>query len=334
MVSGPVADGTGRDLRLVLRAREDVAREAHHRRVSSPVSFAGEPVSAGDAPLAGALQQMDAASRFTASPHVASTRPGGVAAKRAVVGALGWYLRHVTDQAATFSASTAGALHVLSDELASVRSAAGQAVQAGPLHRPRSLPAGPAGAVPVTDQPDAWWVGPVRAALGRPGGPGRVMVARAGGDLIRVLGGEGFDAYGVDPDPAAGSVDPRAPWCEIHAGVDVVDHLGHAAAGSLAGIVLCAVVEGLDLPGVRRLLAFAHLALRHGGVLAVHSMTREAWAAADAPLAADLSPGRPIRSATWPVLLAEHGFEAAVTVPRGAPDYLVVARRSTEDRAG
>jgi hypothetical protein len=59
----------------------------------------------------------------------------------------------------------------------------------------------------------------------------------------------------------------------------------------------------------------------------LHSATRSAWESDDAPLDADLAPGRPLRPESWCHLLGSRGFDAGVRTGPGGGDYLVTAVR-------
>jgi hypothetical protein len=92
--------------------------------------------------------------------------------------------------------------------------------------------------------------------------------------------------------------------------------------------VLSGLVEGMDSGARTQLLALAGGCLAPGGTLVIHSATREAWDAPEAPYEADLCPGRPLRPATWCGLLDQTGYEAAAQPgPQGA-DFLVTAVRT------
>ena len=140
---------------------------------------------------------------------------------------------------------------------------------------------------------------------------------------MRQLVGKGVDAYGVDPRP--GLVD-RA---ELD-GTDLreegaLEHLRAVEPAALGGIVLSGVVDGMT-PGERtQLLEVVCDRLAPDGILVVHSLSPSGWWSEAAPAEADLSPGRPLRAATWPHLLAPLGFEATVTEGPSGTDYLVTA---------
>ena len=59
----------------------------------------------------------------------------------------------------------------------------------------------------------------------------------------------------------------------------------------------------------------------------VHSVTTATWHGADAPVAADLSPGRPFRGDTWCQLLDDGGYDASVQYGPDEADFLVTAVR-------
>ena len=51
----------------------------------------------------------------------------------------------------------------------------------------------------------------------------------------------------------------------------------------------------------------------------MHSVSRQAWEAADAPPEADLAPGRPLRPESWCRLLEQGGYEAVAADRPGRP---------------
>jgi SAM-dependent methyltransferase len=157
--------------------------------------------------------------------------------------------------------------------------------------------------------------------------PGRVLHAACGdGWLVRRIVDSGLDAYGIDPrapvvDVAElGSLDLR----DEH----ITEHLRAVAAAGLGGIVLSGTVEGMAGGERTHLLAAIGTKLAPGGTLVIHSVGRPAWEAADAPYAADLAPGRPLRPDTWCRLLEEGGYTANVQNGPDGTDYLITAVRS------
>jgi hypothetical protein len=100
------------------------------------------------------------------------------------------------------------------------------------------------------------------------------------------------------------------------------------AAAGLGGIVLSGTVDGMGGAERGQLLAEVGSRLAPGGTLVVHSVSRHAWEAPDAPPQADLAAGRPLRPEAWCSLLEQSGFEVvAHPGPTGA-DFLVVAVRA------
>jgi SAM-dependent methyltransferase len=178
---------------------------------------------------------------------------------------------------------------------------------------------------PASSGAAAWWVEPTVAVLA----PlrGRVVHAACGdGWLVRRLTEAGVDAYGVDPrgevvDAAElGTLDLRAE--------EVAQHLRAVAAAALAGVVLSGTVDGMAGGERTQLLGAISSRLAPGGTLVIHSATREAWDAQDAPVEADLAPGRPLRAETWCALLAENGYTASAQRGPDGLDFLVTAVRS------
>jgi hypothetical protein len=108
----------------------------------------------------------------------------------------------------------------------------------------------------------------------------------------------------------------------------VGDHLRAVAAAGLGAVVLSSTVEGMAAAERSQLLATIGTRLAPGGTLVVHSVTRQAWEAADAPPEADLAAGRPLRPEAWCSLLAQNGYEAAAQSGPGGTDFLVTAVRS------
>ena len=101
------------------------------------------------------------------------------------------------------------------------------------------------------------------------------------------------------------------------------------AAAGLGAVVLSGTVDGMAGAERGQLLSAIGTRLAPGGTLVVHSVTRQAWEAADAPPEADLAAGRPLRPEAWCSLLEQSGYEAvALSGPEGR-DFLVIAVRAT-----
>jgi len=77
------------------------------------------------------------------------------------------------------------------------------------------------------------------------------------------------------------------------------------------------------------LLALVGSRLAPGGTLVVHSATRRAWEADDAPAEADLAPGRPLRPESWCALLQQSGYDAVARTGPAGVDYVVTAVRAS-----
>ncbi len=163
---------------------------------------------------------------------------------------------------------------------------------------------GAAWLVPARELGD--WVDPVSAHLLARTPGGNVVHADCGeGGLLRALAGAGVAAHGVEP---RGAVALRA----IEGGCSVTiaeasEYLAGRAADSLGGIVLSGVVDRLPLHAVLPLLAQSRRALAHDAPLVIVSEPEAATGARE-PSAIDLVDGRPLRAATWELLLGRAGF--------------------------
>jgi hypothetical protein len=225
---------------------------------------------------------------------------------------MGW----VTHQVSQSASAVSRALHIVDERLQELE----RRVEA------QQVPGSGVVEFPGQAQPDAWWVEPAVGAVAK--APGRVLhVACGDGWLVRRIVAAGGDAYGVDPrsqvvDGAElGAVDLR--------GESVTDHLRAVAAAGLGAVVVSGIADGMAAGERAHLLALVGSRLAPGGTLVVHSATRRAWEADDAPAEADLAPGRPLRLEAWCRLLHLNGYEAvALTGPDGA-DYLVTAVRAS-----
>ena len=148
------------------------------------------------------------------------------------------------------------------------------------------------------------------------------------GALVQSLAAAGLDVYGIDPGSTASD---RA----AQAGLDVrrddaLGHLGSVGEEALAGLVLSGCVDRLSLGERRRLLGLAERTLAPGASLVVVGTAPAAWERIVGPVAADLSPGRPLHPDTWRHLVGlagfvdvsvsdgDDGFALCATKPRGA----------------
>ena len=171
---------------------------------------------------------------------------------------------------------------------------------------------------------DAWWVEPAVAAVAK--APGRILHAACGdGWLVRRIAAAGGDAYGVDPRPPSST--RRSSGRSTCVASRLADHLRAVAAAGLGGVVLSATVDGMAGAERSQLLTAIGTRLAPGGTLVIHSVTRQAWEAADAPAEADLAAGRPLRPEAWCSLLGRAGTRPSRSGPGGG-DFLVTAVRS------
>jgi SAM-dependent methyltransferase len=228
-----------------------------------------------------------------------------------------WYVGWVTHQMSQSAAAVSRALHIVDDRLQK-------------LERQVEVQRVPAAGVvefPVLHGPEGWWVEPAVAAVAS--ARGRILHAACGdGWLVRRIVAAGGDAYGVDPRP---HVVDRAELGPLDVREEpVAEHLRAAAPAGLGAVVLSGMVEGMGGGERAQLLSAIGSRLAPGGTLVIHSVSRAAWDAADAPAEADLAPGRPLRPEAWRRLLEQGGYEATTARPgpTGA-DFLVTAVRAS-----
>jgi hypothetical protein len=100
------------------------------------------------------------------------------------------------------------------------------------------------------------------------------------------------------------------------------------APAALGAVVLSGVVDGMAGGERSALLELITGRLAHNGVLVLHVVGQTVWQAADAPVQADLAPGRPLRPDSWRHLLDQNGYDVTVQPGPDGADFLVVAVRS------
>jgi SAM-dependent methyltransferase len=308
----------------VAQVMAEIAEEVRLRRASGDLPpkleqeldelfLAHSPVAGRGGDLTDALRKIDAATFIDPVVPVDSNRAAGAFVKKGMRSMLLWYMGWVTHQISQFASAVSRTLHIVDGRLKDLE----RQVEV------QRVPAAGAVEFPGTQSVQAWWVAPAVGALTV--GPGRVLHAACGdGWLVRHITEAGGDAYGVDP---------RVALVEkgVVSGTDlrqeaVADHLRAVATAGLAGIVLSATVEGLSAGEREQLLGLIATKLAPGGTLVIHSVTRDRWEAANAPVEADLAPGRPLRPDTWSHLLEQQGYQATVQLEKD--DFLVTALRA------
>src|SRR3984885_930260 len=304
----------------------EIAEEVRLRRASGDLPprlereldelfLAHSPIGVRGGDLAEALRQVDAATFIDPVVPVDSERAAGAFVKKGMRSLLLWYVGWLTHQMSQSASAVSRALHIVDDRLQELeRQVEGQRVP-------------PTGVVefPALQHAGAWWVEPAVAAVAK--APGRILHAACGdGWLVRRILAAGGDAYGVDPrSRAVDAADLGAPGPR---GEPVGEHLRAVASAGLGAVVLSATVDGMAGAERGALLTAIGTRLAPGGTLVVHSVTRQAWEAADAPPEADLAAGRPLRPETWCSLLEQSGYEAVAQSGPGGADFLVTAVRA------
>jgi hypothetical protein len=312
----PAEPDDGESRAYLARVLAEIDEEVRARRGALPASEEREldalflehaPMGSRAGDLEAALQLVDRHAFIDPVVPVGSQLVAGTLVKRGVRSASLWYVGYVTHQVSQLGAAVSRSLHIVEGHLEEIRRRLPPEVEA-PLVEP-----GEAG---------AWWSEVALRALAD--AKGRVLHAACGdGWLVRELRACGSDAYGVDPREGV------TTGAEL-AGADlreerVLDHLRAVSRDGLGGLVLSGVVEGTGPSERRELLHLLDGTVGPGGVAVVHSLTPSAWFAQDAPVEADLAPGRPVRAATWERLLEGWSVEAHAG-PDGR-DYVVVATR-------
>ena len=316
------------------RVRREIDDEVRRRRAAGdfPPSFERRldelfarftPTGTADDHFTEALKLADRSAYFDIEVPIGSRREPKGFVKWSLWQAEAWFVNYVVTQLNHFAASAMRVLHLLDERLSEVERDVG-------LLTPPPLPEEEV-LVPGADP--APFAEALRARLAAPGAPpGRVLHAECGdGALVAELAAAGVDAYGIDPGSAAAD---RA----VQAGLDVrrddvLGHLGSVAEEVLSGLVLSACVDRMSLPERRRLLGLAEEKLAPGGVLVVIGTMPEAWERAAGPVAADLSPGRPLHPDTWAHLVGHMGFSAPEVSP-GERSFAVTATKRGAEAPG
>ena len=306
----PVADD------YLRRVMAEIDEEARSHRGEIPAQLEREldemflehaPVAVRGGDLRDALGMVDQAAFIDPVVPVTSERPAGRAIKKGLRSLSLWYMGWVTHQVSALGLAVSRALHSVESQLADLQD--------------RVPPATSAHVVEVGSQ-RSWWTPHAVDALR--GTPGRVLHTACGdGWLVGLLAAEGVDAYGVDPRP--GVVDDaelRGPDLRRE---EPLGHLRAVGHSSLGGAVVSGIVDAMDPARRDQFLGALLDGLGPRTTLVVHSLSPEGWLAEDAPVEADLAPGRPLRARTWAHLLATWTVE--ILEGPGGADYLVIATR-------
>lgn len=309
---GPVPLGPLDLRRVLVEIDEEVARRRASGAIPPGLEHELDAVFARFAPAASSGS--DAASVLAAAERTAfvdvdvpteSGIPGGPVLKKALRKGMAWYLRYLAQQTSAFNAAAVRALRSADERLEALE-------RSSPSASPH-LAAAIDGLAPTPT--GSALVSVVLDACGQ--ARGRVLVADAGdAAVVRALAGAGVDAYGLDPRRALANR-ALAEGLDVRLG-EVVSHLVGVAGGVLGGVVLSGVVDRLPAAGALALAESAVAALAPGGALVIRSTSPAAWARGLEPVAADLSPGRPLSSATWEHALVRLGL-AVEAVHDGPP---------------
>jgi hypothetical protein len=318
----------------VAQVMAEIEEEARQRRASGDLPVARErelnelflahaPASGAGGDLTEALQRVDLAMFVDPVVPIDSNRKAGAAVKKGMRSASLWYVGWLTRQVNQFASATSRSLHMIERHLTELERTV--AVQ--------RVPAAEVVEFPALHGPEAWWAGPAVAAVvageadrGEDRPRGRILHAACGdGWLVRLIDAAGGDAYGIDPRP--GRAEP-GPSDTVDLRQDgVATHLGAVAPSALGAVVLSGVADGMAGGERAALLELIGDRLAPAGVLVVHVVGLSAWQAADAPVQADLAPGRPLRPDSWRHLLEADGYDVTVEAGPVGADFLVVAVR-------
>jgi hypothetical protein len=319
--STPLDDGDEAATRAYLdEVRREIDDEVRRRRAAGdfPPSFERKldelfarftPTGTSEDHFSEALKLADRAAYFDIAVPIGSRRTAKGAVRYTLWQAEAWFVKYVVTQLNHFSASAMRVLHLLDERV-------GDLEHEVDLLAPPALPdeavlSAPVDATPFLDALLARYAEPSRRA------GGRVLHAEcAGGELLGALTEAGVDAYGIDPGTTAADAAARR-GLDVRRD-DVLGHLASVADEALAGIVLSGCVDRLTTGERRHLVRLAELKLAPGGTVAILGTMPGRWARAAGPVAADLSPGRPLHPETWAYLFGQVGF-ADVGIVLGPP---------------
>jgi hypothetical protein len=214
-------------------------------------------------------------------------------------------------------------VHVAVDHLERVAARSVPASRVLSVLRPRELAGAAAEATHVAIEGAllTWVLDRLSATAGV---PGPVLHAESGdGSIVEALVARGLDVRGADP-----RLSVRAGGATSTVAAGALEYLGAAPSGTLSGLLLTGVVDRLRPGAARALAQLAARSLAPGGVVVLVGARPEVVVAID-PVAADLSPGRPIHPVTWCHLLAHFGLSELTIFEMDAsePDIFAVSAR-------
>jgi hypothetical protein len=314
--AAPDAGALMADIEREVRARRRAGQiDDEYERELDRIFDAVAPPGATGPGLEAALTRAERAAVIDPVGPVASRLPGVPLARRALRKALAFYVEHVARQVTAFGVMVVRALRLLDERVEMIEARS-------PVTDPRLADV----ATPIASDLD---IAPWRDLAVKTLAPahGRVLHAECGdGAFLVALRDGGVDAYGVDPRRDAARVSDEH-------GVDVrtmsaLVHLRSVPAGALGGLVLSGCVERLAVGDLVELVDHAARVLGPGApVIVVSRSPGDAYAN---PVAADLSPGRPLHQETWAFLLERRHFDAVEThAGDDAAAYAITAVRAT-----
>jgi hypothetical protein len=301
----------------VRRRRAEGSFDASNERELEQLFHQYAPLQGRTGAVGEALRAVDAHAFINPHVPVDSNQPAGAVIKKTMRKAGFWYVEWITSQTTRALSSIARSLHLIDDELTTMRLRLDLISDAG---------------TPVLDVDDvdattAWWADEAARAVGQ--ADGRTLVSACGtGWFVRRLVAEGVDAYGLDPRTE------RIMNAEI-AGFDLrdedlIEHLSSVADARLSAIVLTGTTEAL-LPSQRRhLLGRLETVLAPRASVVVHTIHPDSLRGDELPAELDLAGGRPLRPSSWVSLLEAQGFAASAIASADGKEALIVAMRGHE----
>ncbi len=252
----------------------------------------------------GAIRAVETAAFINVEPPTSSARKPVALVKATIKRSTAWYHLHIARQVTALGVQMTRPLRMLNEELESLTERVGR--------NERTL----GRATPALDRALSDLTRPIpdsaAAAVAEALGDhhGRVAVSGAGdGGIVSALVARGIDAYGLDGTRIADDVELRTE--------PVLDHLTECAADVLDAVVLGGVTDTMSNQDRALLVELAANVVRPGGRIVVVAADPAEWTHQAGPVAADLSPGRPLHPRTWDHLLTVAGARPAAAVRPG-----------------